>query len=112
MLQLLRQVILEVLGWKGDTFQRDLIGKGLHGTNVHFTPEKSALLLGFLCIFLDGSGVKNPPANAGDAGLILELGRSPGERNGNPLEYSCLGNPMDKGAFWATVHGVAESDMT
>ena len=71
MLQLLRQVILEVLGWKGDTFQRDLIGKGLHGTNVHFTPEKSALLLGFLCIFLDGSGVKNPPANARDAGLIL-----------------------------------------
>ena len=63
MLQLLCQVILEVLGWKGGTFQRDLIGKGLHGTNVHFTPEKSALLLGFLGIFLDGSGVMNLPAN-------------------------------------------------
>ena len=97
MLQLLRQVILEVLGWQGGTFQRDLIGKGLHGTNVHFIPEKSALLLGFLCIFLNGSGVKNLPANAGDAGLILELGRSPGERNGTPLEYSYLGNPKTRG---------------
>ena len=66
----------------------------------------------FLCIFLDGSWIKNLPANAGDAGLILELGRSPGERNDNPLEYSCLGNPMDKAACWAIVHGIAESDMT
>ena len=43
--------------------------------------------------FPDGSMVKNPPANAGDLGSILMLGRSPGERNGNPLQYSCLGNP-------------------
>ena len=42
-------------------------------------------------------------------GLILGLGRSPGEGNGNPLQYSCLGNPLDKGAWWATVHGVATS---
>ena len=56
--------------------------------------------------------VMNPPASAGDAGLIPGLGRSPGEGNGNPLQYSCLGNPMDRGAWRATVHGVAkESDM-
>ena len=50
---------------------------------------------------------KNPPANAGDAGSILGLGRSPGEGNGNLLQYSCLENPMDRGAWQATVHGVA-----
>ena len=60
-----------------------------------------------------GSVVKNSPANAGDAGLNPGSGRSPGERNGNPLQYSCLGNPMDRGAWWITVHGVTkESDMT
>ena len=60
--------------------------------------------------------VKNPPANAGDIGdegSIPAWGRSPGEGNGNPLQYSCLGNPLDRGAWWATVHGAAkESDMT
>ena len=59
--------------------------------------------------------VKNQPATAGDtgdAGSIPESGRSPGEGNGNPLQYSCLGNPMGRGAWWATVHGVAESDRT
>ena len=45
----------------------------------------------------------------GDLGSIPGLGRSPGERNGNPLQYSCLENPMDGGAWWATVHGVAKS---
>ena len=52
--------------------------------------------------------VKNPPANAGDlrdAGSISGLGRSPEEGNGNALEYSCLENPMDRGVWWATVHG-------
>ena len=56
--------------------------------------------------------IKNPPGNAGDAGdvgLIPELGRSPGEGNGNSLQYSCLGNPMERGAWWAAVHGVARS---
>ena len=55
--------------------------------------------------------VNNPPANAGDtgdAGLILGLGRSPGEGDGNPLQYPYLGNPMDRGAWWATVCGVAK----
>ena len=59
--------------------------------------------------FPGGSVVKNLPANAGDAGSILGLGRSPGEGSGNPLQYSCLENPMDRGAWWATVHGVAMS---
>ena len=52
--------------------------------------------------------VKNP-CNAGDPGLILGSGRSSGEGNGNPLQYSCLENPMDRGVWWATVHGVAKS---
>ena len=56
--------------------------------------------------------VKNPPAHAGDLrdpSLIPGLGRSPGGENGNPLQYSCLENPMDRGASEATVHGVAKS---
>ena len=62
---------------------------------------------------LDGSVVKNPPANARDLSLIPGSGRSPGEGNGYALQYSCLGNPMDRGAWWATVHVAAkELDMT
>ena len=56
--------------------------------------------------------VKNPPATAGDirdVGLILGLGRSPGEVNGNLLQYSCLENPMDRGVWWAIVHKVEQS---
>ena len=53
--------------------------------------------------------VKNLPANTGDVGSIPELGRSSGERNGNPLQYSCPENPTDRGAWRATVHGIAES---
>ena len=53
--------------------------------------------------------VKNVPANAGDTSLIPGLGRSPGEGNGNPLQYFCLDNPMDRGAWRATVHGVKKS---
>ena len=56
--------------------------------------------------FPGGSVIKNLPANAGDVGLIPGLGRSPGEENGNPLQYSCLKNSMDRGAWRATVHGV------
>ena len=63
--------------------------------------------------FPGGSVVKNPAANAGDMGLIPGLGRSSREGNGNPLQYSCLENPIDRGAWWATVHGVEkESDTT
>ena len=59
--------------------------------------------------------VKIAPAKAGnsrDTGLIPGSERFPGEGNGNPLQYSSLGNPMDREAWWATVHGVAELDMT
>ena len=55
--------------------------------------------------FPGGSVVNNLSANAGNVGLIPGLGRSPGEGNSNPLQYSCLENPMDRGAWWATVHG-------
>ena len=59
--------------------------------------------------FPRGSAVKNHPANAGDAGLIPGSGRSPGEGNDNTLQYSCLKNPMDRGAWLATVHGITKS---
>ena len=59
--------------------------------------------------FPGSSLVKTPPANAGDAGSIPGLGRSPGEGNGNPLQYSCLENSMNRGAWWAIVHGVTKS---
>ena len=59
--------------------------------------------------FPGGSVIKNLPANAGDVGLIPGLGRSPGEENGNPLQYSCLGNPTARGAFQFTVLEVAKS---
>ena len=56
--------------------------------------------------------VKNLPCSTGDLGLILESGRCPQEGNGYPLQYSCLENFMDRGIWWATVHGFAESDTT
>ena len=59
--------------------------------------------------FPGGSGGKASAYNAGDLGSIPGSGRSPGEGNGNPLQYSCLENPMDGGAWCATVHGVAKS---
>ena len=62
-----------------------------------------------------GLVVKNPPDNAGDirdVGSIPGLGRSPGGGTGNPLQYSCLRNPMDEGAWWATVHGGSQTSWT
>ena len=59
-----------------------------------------------IVVFPGGSVVKNLPASAGGIGLIPGSGRSSEEGNGNPLQYSCLGNPMDRGAWWATVHGI------
>ena len=62
---------------------------------------------------LCGSVVKSLPANAGDTGLILVVGRSPGGKIGSPLQYSCLDkNPMDRRAWWATVHGCKVLDTT
>ena len=66
--------------------------------------EKPTSLVG-----TDSAMVKNPPANGGDTGLIPGSGRSPGVGNGNPLQFSCLGNPIVRGAWWATVHGVTKS---
>ena len=63
--------------------------------------------------FTGGAVVKNPPANTGDSrnmGWISGSGRSPGG-NGNPLQYSCLGNSMGRGAWWTTVHGVTKSQI-
>ena len=59
--------------------------------------------------FPRGSLIKNLPASTGDSGSIPGSGRSPGEENGNLLQYSCLKKPMDKGTLWATVHGVTKS---
>ena len=60
-------------------------------------------------VFPGGSDGKDSACNAGELSSIPRSGRSPGEGNGNPLHYSCLKNPMDRGAWWATVHGVAKS---
>ena len=62
--------------------------------------------------FPGGSVVKNLPASAGHLGLIPGLGRSPGEGQDNPLQYSCLENSMDRGAWWATVHRVPKESDT
>ena len=62
-----------------------------------------SMYMGFPC----GSAGEESTCNAGDLGSIPGLGRSLGEGNGNPLQYSCLGNPMNRGAWWATVYGVA-----
>ena len=77
-------------------------------------PVQVYILKGVLMVrdFPCGSDSKKSSCNAGDLGSIPGSGRSPGEGNGNPLQYSCLENPMDRGAWRATVHGIAESDMT
>ena len=65
--------------------------------------------------FPGGIVVKNPSSNAGDAGVVSLVpgsGGSPGEGNGNPLQYSCLENSVDRGAWWATVHGVVKSQLS
>ena len=76
----------------------------------HWTIEEILTIKLFLIKgFPGGSEVKASAFNTGDLGSIPGLGRSPRDGNGNPLQYSCLDNPMDRGAWWATVHGVAKS---
>ena len=89
-------------------------GKCLQASNIQLIYNK--LLKYNLCelgdshiCFPGGSEVKASACNEGDLGLIAGSGRSPGEGDGNPLQYSCLKNPMDGGAWWATVYGVAKS---
>ena len=65
-----------------------------------------------VCCFPGGSDGKESACNAGDPSLIPGLGRSLGEGNGNPFQYACLENSMDRGAWQVTVHGITESDMT
>ena len=66
-------------------------------------------MLGYLICFPGGSDSKESDCNAGGLGSIPVLGRSPGKGNDNPLQYFCPENSMDRGAWWATVHGVAKS---
>ena len=76
----------------------------------HWTIEEILTIKLFLIKgFPGGSEVKASAFNTGDLGSIPGLGRSPRDGNGNPLQYSCLDNPMDRGAWWATVHGVTKS---
>ena len=83
---------------------------GYYGAWPGWAVSISMLPLTWLVLrFPGGSDGKASAQNAGDQGSIPGLGRSPGEENGNPLQYSCLGNSMDGGAWWATVHGIAKS---
>ena len=74
--------------------------------------QYTTYLLHYILGFPDSSVGKESARNAGDPGLILGLGRSAGEGIGYPLQYSCLQNPMDRGAWQLTVYGVQESDIT
>ena len=85
----------------------------LNATSVSLREERSQFQLPHpLSGFPGSSVVKNAPTNAGVEGSIPGSGRSPGEGNGKPLQYSCLGNPMDRGAWWATIHGVTKEPDT
>ena len=88
--------------------------KGVDSESLKYSPEVWRILrltLGCNDNFSHFTVVKNLTANAGDASSIAGLGRFPGEGNGNPFQYSCLGNPMDRGAWWVTVHGIAKSQF-
>ena len=93
---------------------RNTFSVGIHCTYtliIHIPNSWKKTFTQKFYIFPGGSVVKNLHANAGDIedmGSIPGFERSPGEGNGNPLQYSCLGNPMDRGIWWAIVHGVAE----
>ena len=79
-----------------------------HGSKASIIPHSAFFPWGFS----GGSEVKTSAYNAGDLGLIPGLGGSPGEGKGNPLQYSCLENPMNGGAWWATIHGVTKSQFS
>ena len=81
-------------------------------THIYTQLDKKYIYTYFYVLdFPGGSVVKNSPANAGDVGSIPGWGRSPGEGNGNPLQYSCLENPTDRGEWRARVHGIAKSQI-
>ena len=80
-----------------------------HAARQAFVPLIAHLVKEKGSVFPGGSVGKESAFNAGDPGSIPGSGRSPGEGNGNQLQYSCLENSMDRGAWWATVHGVTKS---
>ena len=99
-LQLINLLQWTLDGWVGGWMDRQWMSWGYMETEFWSTR------------FLRAPGdsvVKNPPANAEDVGLVPGSGRPPAEGNDNPVQYSCLGNPMDRGAWWATVRGIAKS---
>ena len=105
--------VVSVLGWTVTvslTIPTSCLGAFIFNTWPSQRRDSIWQCWAFRCRSVPGAMAKNLPADAGDAGSIPGSGRSPGEGNGNPLQYSCLGNPIDRGAWWATVHEVAESD--
>ena len=98
------QVILLIFHYK-QTFHKQELQK----ERGYFIKIRHCFSLSLVKAVTSGAVIKNLPTNAGDAGLIPELGRSPGVGNGNPLRYSCLKNSMDRGTWQATVNGVAQS---
>ena len=101
---------LVLLIWYGEIIRGHLD----HQSDSHVKVLPCVLRHGLLRYvgFPDGSVVKNLPATAGDTGSIPVSGRCPREGNGNPLQYSCLGNCMDRGPWRATVHGIAKELFT
>ena len=94
----LRQMLLCSWSCEHDCFREQFYWRAYFVTCKKFIFSNHVLNIN-IWGFSGGSVVKNSPANAGDTGSILESGRSPGEGNGNPLQYCCLGNPMDRGAW-------------
>ena len=85
-------------------------GETLQGNSLpKQVPSPFCPICSLLCLFKGFPGGLESACNAGDPGSIPGLGRCPGEGNGYPLQYSCLENPMDRGAWWATVHGIVSS---
>ena len=86
------------------------LSQGNHLGTIIMTLIIMSTMGNFLLLLFSGGGIndKESACNAGDLGLIPGSGRSTGEENANPLQYSCLKNPMDRGAWWATVHGVTK----
>ena len=93
---------------KGALLCLDCINNTTYGEHLLYFYKSGILVVARLTQRL--KRLPSSACNVGDLGLIPGLGRFPGEGNGNPLQCSCLENPMDGGAWWATVHGVAESD--
>ena len=101
-----------LLSWLSITFKFYLLPPLPTPSIFPQAADTPAHFIWYICMppcFPGGSEVKAFACNAGDLGSIPGLGRSPGEGNGTPLQYSCLENPMGRGAWWATVHGVAKS---